>query len=796
MVFVFFAYLLVSFGMAIFLRICVESSRFTILDHSLKLSPPVFFLWWGAAFGILLSAWIFLSRWEAKAGTVLDDNRPLDLASTRWRGFLASLPLVFFLLSPWLLHYYTTRDDLRIRLRLLAFLILLAVIFLKLAGFAHLSRKKPSLLERTVVRFSSLSPRRKLVILFLASFFIYQAAAFFLVSQGISFSGDEPNYLLTTHSLLEDRDINLANNYAQQDYYAFYSRKDFPQLNLGVYGHYGRKGKNYIYPINLPGISVLMLPFYWLSRFFSGQGLTFILKASLSLWASLLGLQLFLYTREVWQREKLSLGLWALYSFSTPILFYAVHLYPEVPIALFSLYLFRKITSNTPLSLFQIVFLGFLLGLFPWFGLKYNFFFWPLFLISLYFLIKEHKVGHKALVFATIPLVSMALFYFFIYALYGTFSPFAVYEGAMTPERTEAFKQAFLAIPLRARIDAFLDYFLDQRDGLLLYSPLYFFTFLGLVEIYRHRRKIFWSLLLIGLPFLLNYAFFTHRQGRCPQGRVLTPLSWIAAIALGYFLVHNRKKILAFLFGAASAASFIIAGILLSHPSFLYQPTTHDFTSRPGDLFIYLGNLHFFLPPLLPSFLKIDNVRYWPNYAWVLALLFFILAYIFSRRESRLGRTIPFLFVYTAFLAGLFLWVLFPRSTFFPSKTIRYSSQKALAFSLFPTEKGVIPEENGDFHLHSGKSHTFIFASRTKLEKVKLLFGSEKGEFGVRMTLFDLPFFEGKTAFETREIILEPAAFYPLKSLFLYEINLSLTHVSSESMLLEPYSFQVIPGKE
>src|SRR5512136_1810948 len=211
----------------------------------------------------------------------------------------------------------------------------------------------------------------------------------------------------------------------------------------------------------------------------------------------------------------------------------------------------------------------------------------------------------------------MILFTIFVYALYGTFSPIAVYEGTLSSERIEAFKQTALAIPLRARVESFLDYFLDQRDGLLLYSPLYFFALLGLVEIYRQRRRIFWCLLLIGLPFLLNYAFFTHRQGACPQGRVLTPVSWIAAVALGYFIVHNRKKIIAFFFGAAWAASFAIAGILLLHPSFLYQPTTHNFTSRPGDLFVFLSNLHFFLPPFLPSFIKIDNSRYWPNYFWI-----------------------------------------------------------------------------------------------------------------------------------------------------------------------------------
>jgi hypothetical protein len=788
-VFIIALFLLWSLGIAVFLRIYLQSPQFTILDHSLKFSPAFFLLIWPAAFGILLLGWILVSRGESL-------HFGIGLASSRWRGFLTSLPLGFFLLSPWLLHFYTTRDDLRIRLRLLFFFILIAILFLKLADYARYPKKRPFFWEKAEAKFSSLPLGRRLLVLFFISFLIYQAAAFILVSEGISFSGDEPYYLLTTHSLLREGDINLADNYARKDYFSFYSKKDNPQLKLGIYGRFGRKGRDYIYPINLPGISVLMLPFYWLSQFFSGQGLTFILKTSLSFWAVLLGLQVYLYAKDLWQKEKLSLGLWALYSFTSPILFYAVHLYPEVPVALFSVYIFRKITGRVPISTFQMVFLGFLLGLIPWCGLKYNFIFWPLFFVSLYFLIKEHRQGRRVFLFAVFPLVSMVLFYVFVYALYGTFSPIAVYEGAMTPEKTEAFKQTVLSIPLRARVDAFLDYFLDQRDGLLLYSPLYFFAFLGLIEMYRQRRRIFSCLLLIGLPFLLNYAFFTHRQGACPQGRVLTPVSWIGAIALGYFLVHNQRKIFGFLFGAASAASFIIAAILLIHPSFLYQPTTHDFTTRSGDFFIHLSNMHFFLPPFLPSFIKVDNSRYWPDYVWVLALVLFLLAYGLTRRERPLGRAVPQAFTFAVLLVSFGLWVLYPRSPVLPMKTIRYTTQRALGFSLFPIGKGVVAKESGDFYLHFEKSYTFIFSSRTKLEKVKLLFGSDKGDYEVRMTYFDLPVFEGKTASETKEVILEPAVCYRLKNLYVYEVNLSLSHRSSESMLLAPYLFQVILGKE
>jgi hypothetical protein len=779
---------LLSLGIALFLDIYIQSRRYSILNHSYR-PGPIILVFWAAAFGAIYLLCTLLTRWEASYFGA-------DPAFWRRRGAFSLLPLGFLFLSPCLLRFYTTSGDLRVRLRLLAGLAVATTLFLKLSGFARFLAKRGSFFDRTILKFSSLPPRRRILLLFLASFLVYQAAALILVSKGTSFSGDEPYYLLTAHSLLRDGDINLANNYAQQDYFHFYSKKDHPRLKLGIYGRKGREGEGTIYPINLPGISVLMLPFYWLSQLVSGKWLTFILKTSLSLWASLLGLQVYLYAREVWERERLSLGLWALYAFSAPILFYAVHLYPEVPIALFAFYVFRKVSGRTALSTAGLILCGLLLGLFPWFGLKYSFFFYPLFLVSLYFLLKEHKVRLKALAFAVPPLISMALFYIFVYSLYGTFSPIAVYEGVMSPERTEAFRQLLLSIPVRARIDAFLDYFLDQRDGLLLYSPLYFFSFLGLVEVWRRKKRDFWALAFIGLPFLLNYALFTHRQGAAPQGRVLTPLSWILIIAVGHFLFANRRRAFSFAFGAAAGAGFLIASLLLLNPSFLYQPTTHEFTTRPGELFVFLSNLHFFLPPYLPSFIKVDNARYLPNYAWLAALLAFIAAYAFSRKEKPLGRAVPSVFAYGVLAAASFLWVLFPRSPLYPVKTIEYSPGSALGFYTFPMGKGVIAKESGDFYLHLEKPYRFLFGSRKKLERIGLRFGSNSGGYDLELRQFDLPLWQGGTEREVKEVDFAPAAAYPFKGLFLYEIELRLRHRSSESMVLEPFLFQVIPQRE
>ncbi|MFW6128900.1 MAG: hypothetical protein ACOC6P_01470 [Candidatus Aminicenantaceae bacterium] len=779
-------FLISSTGITLFLTLYFQLKNFTIARHSYSFSPFAFFSIFFCVFFLLFLFWIFLCRIDVN----LSKDNPY---AAQIRNLISFIPFSFFIISPVLCKFYMTQKDLKSRLNILAALILLTFLVIKFVIYKISLKKRIFYLQKLEQRFLSLSLKKKLIILFIISFLIYNLCTLVLVMKGTTFSGDEPYYLLTTHSLLKDKDINVANNYVNKDYFSFYSKEKNPKLRLGIYGRQGKKGKNYIYPINLPGISALMIPHYWLSQFFKGKILTFIIKGSLSIWAVLLGLQLFLFTRELWGKERISIILWFLFTLTSPILFYAIHLYPEIPISLFSLYVFRKAYSNKKLSVFHYLFMGFLLGLFPWFGLKYNVILGPLLLVTLYFLWKQHKVRIKLLYFLFFPLVSFFLFYYFIYSLYGTFSPFSIYQGIMTPEKAQAFRTMILKIPVMLRIDSFFDYFLDQRDGLLLYSPLYFFSFLGLVEVFRRKKRDFFIFLFILLPFILNYAFLTHRQGASPQGRVLTPVSWILMLLIGYFLVFNKKQLYTFVFGLFSFISLAISGLLLLNPSFLYQPTTHEHTLRAGDMFVYLSNINFFLPHYLPSFIKIDNTGYLPNYLWVMAVLVFILVYAFSKSQLRIKPVFSVTACLFLLSLSIFLWALFPGNSLYPTKVFRYSPQKAMGFYMSPMGKGVVAKKMAEFYLHYDKSYKIIFSSRRKLNQIKINFGSEEGKYKVNIDFFDMNVFRGKTINEKKEITYTPTAYYPFKKLYLYEININIEHLSSELMLRNPYFIQIIP---
>ncbi len=777
---------LIALGVAFFLTIYKDASASTFADHALRFPSFIFPLFFLAGLALLVTIWQGIARAERK-------YFPDTLPPLLWENFFACLPFGFSLFSPLLLTFYLTSDDLKIRLNLLLGSMIAGFVLIKLVQW-HRRGGLKNFWAKSLSLFYRLSLKKKLLVLFLAAFLIYHLCALSYVSKGLAYSGDEPYYLLTTHSLYQDGDINLAKNYTDLDYFYFYPKKLYPKLRLRAYARFGKKGPDYVWPINQPGVSVLILPYYWLTQHLHGRALIYVLKISLSVWAVLLGLQIFLFAQEQWKNEKISLLLWFLYSFSAPIIFYAIHLYPEVPIALFSLYVFRKVRSGKRLSLVHCFFLGFLLALFPWFGLKYNMILWPLLILSGYFLIKNHKARWKILTFLAVPAVSTVLFAFYTKALYGTFYPMAIYEGVLTAERIEAFREMVKHIPVMLRIDSFLDYFLDQRDGLLLYSPIYFFIFLGGVEAFRRSKKDLFMLLFISLPYLFNYAFFSHRQGHSPQGRVLTNISWVAAIFLGYFLVHNRKKFYSFLFWWAAVMGFVFVLLLFQNPSFLYQPTTHQFTFRGGALFVYLSNLHFYLPNLLPSFIKVNNLKYVPNYIWLAAILIFIAGYIRKSGHPLKKTTIksrpflPPLFTICG-MTVFFLWfVLFPRtSLLFPVKAA-YSSGERISYYNLGRDVQMKQDQPGRFTI-TKDNHTadLYFTSWRKIKNLKIEFGSLEGKYQVRLKFFDRTLYEGIVAREMKTVVQAAPLGYRYKNTNLFLLRIEIKNLSNISTAENPF---------
>ena len=717
----------------------------------------------------------------------------LDFGFSLGRDLLSYIPALVLLLAPLTLGHYLSADDLRARLILLGVGALLAVLTIKAVQAWRWSKEYPALAREVAGRFGRWPLKKKLILLFLAAVVLYNVGSLAMLGKGIWFSGDEPHYLLITHSLLHDGDFNLQNNYASRDYDAY-----LPAGGLPLIEHVHRRpDKNASYSFHSPGVSFLMLPFYAVGQPLGPKGLILLLRFGMSLIGAAFGLQLFLLALEEFKKEGLALGLWALVGFTSPVFFYSIHIYPEMVVGLMSLWLFRLARRPKCLSAGKLLLAGCVFAGFIWFhAVKYPLLLVPLFLYFLWVLVRRHHLRWKLALFLAGPAVIGGLYLIFQYSLYGSLSFSAVsWQGSMTgAEAVSFFKKILSGIPFRYRWETLAGYFLDQRDGLLLYAPIYFFSFLGLIEMARRKMKRL--LLLAGLvaPYILVQAFLTQRTGYAPQARPITTVIWALAIPLGYFLTANSKKIFSALAAAAGALSLAAVVLLLLNPLALYQETTEGAAERSGLFFNKLSNLHFSLGDYLPSYLKVKEANWLPNVVWPLLLALFLIAYLLWPKRNfkpKLGLTIA---LSTAGAGLCFLWLaLFPRVVLTnPIRLVTSQGERIGFYNLSRVARPTDPA--GRFQLlQDNRAYDFYFTSFRRLSRIPIDFGSEKGVYSLKLSLFDTPLFQGKTMREFKTVTAIAPPFYRLKRVYLYRVSIALRNKTRLSTAENPYRFGLRP---
>lgn len=737
---------------------------------------------------IFLFFLLFVGVWMGYS-TIFSRLFRLDRRESLRQDFASYLPLMFLILLPLLLNHYLDAKDLLARRNIFFGSILIAILYLKMGTWHACAQKRDFPLKHFGKKISTLSIRKKLVLLFILSIVLYNGGSLLLTSSGQTFAGDEPHYLLISHSLLIDGDFDLSNNYADKDY----QKTMLADVQIRPHTAPGTGQK---YSFHSPGTSIFLLPFYALGYIFKGKLLVFFIRLGMSIFGALLGLQIFLFCLQEWKKERLAFLIWFLYGFSSPVFFYALHVYPEIIIALLSLTVFRTLRFSASLSRSKLMFIGFMLSLFIWFhAIKYVLLVIPLFLYSLWVMTKKLKTGWNILYFFLFPSLLTALYFLFQHTLYGSFSLAAVsWRGAMAPEESlEYLKTIVTDIPFRTRGETLAGYFFDQRDGLLLYSPIYFFAFLGCIEMVRRNGRYFLLLLFLTAPYVLNSGMLTQRTGYAPQARPLVAVSWGLAILIGYFLAFNAKKVFTIVFYVFSFIGISFVFLLLKAPLSLYQLTTVGVSDRFGNLFLQLSNLHFLLPRYLPSFLKIDNSRWIPNYIWFGIVVLFMVLYIFWKKHDFPLTTGFHLGAASLGVLIIFSWLVFyPRTVLlYPRNTTYPTGEKITYYSLGRVAQ--MPEP-GIFQLpRDNRTYVFHFTSWLKLKELRIEFGSTEGVFDVEIHLFDRALFKGKTIRSMEALILPDPSVYRFKSTNLYRLSIQLRRISGAIAFSKPYLLDIQP---
>ncbi|HZX11308.1 MAG TPA: hypothetical protein VFG01_10235, partial [Acidobacteriota bacterium] len=524
-------------------------------------------------------------------------------------------PYFMLIFSPLLLLHYSTINDFKIRM----FCFLAFIVIVSIAGSRGIKIKK--------IQFPTLKSWAAWTI----AFVIFSTASFVLYTQNIQLSGDEPHYLMVAQSLVEDGDFNLENNIKNKTYYKY--------LPIDISFHGKIYNKRYL-SYHMPGLSFVMIPFYALFNLLGGlipAALFFRLAASVI--NAFFALALYAVLKIQFPKKKIT-GIWLLFICLYPLIFHSIHLYPELPAAALLMGAFIFAFGKNK----KYILSGLFLSLVAWFHVKY----YPVLLILAVFIIIQiirEKKFMQAGWFFLFPLLNFGLLLIFLKTLYNTFNPADIFPG-----------QDYFVAPLILRIKVFLAYFLDQRDGLLFYCPIFILLFLGLKKRIKNQNILLW----IGLSYPILHAFTTVRGAYSPAGRPVMFVCWIFMILIANFYFEFRQEKGGYGFRLLTGLSFFSLFWLFYYPLFSYQPVFSQTTQCASGLLFFLGSSVIKLWKLFPSFLTHPLSGHLANYIWIIGLAILIFFFYSKRVRFNLFRKYQKIIGFGFFVIFSYLICLYP----------------------------------------------------------------------------------------------------------------------------------------
>lgn len=552
-------------------------------------------------------------------------------------------------------------------------------------------------------------------------------------------TGDEPHYLVITESLLSDGDIDLSDEYGQKEYLKFYPG------DLETHAFPGRRGGSHRYSRHLPGLSVFLAPFYWLgskagpiaARFAGRPGLErevliFGARAGMCVLAALLVTAFYVLVLGATGRLGVSLAAAGLFAFAPPLSFYSHLVYPEIPVALVLLLVYDRLIRRRSASAAAFALAGAGLGVLPFFGIKYVVLSLAAFIAVVAARRRDFRASfvRTAAFLAPIALAAGA-FLLMLWTMYASLAPVSVYVGA---ERAREFAPlAFINATPGEFAARFLGQFLDQRMGLLPYSPLLFLAFPGFVFFRRRagREPAILAAALFG-SFWIFSALVPYWGGYCPPGRPLLPVVWIPALFMASALADTVGR------RPLATAGLVVATLLVAvdtarHPDYLYhenmsQPVRGGEPSGKGTSSHFLGawsNSFVDFRPFVPA-LSNERTRDWrPAPFWILAGVLITLAYLRkNRRHAPPGRRASRAF---APVVVWFFCCLALGYVFFDVHIRDGFPSKAGNVTIFPQDEGVQVPEPGGIWTKGRQSAAFLLESPRAVPLLRLTLTSPIG---------------------------------------------------------------------
>ncbi len=441
--------------------------------------------------------------------------------------------------------------------------------------------------------------KKKLIIIFCILIAVF--LSFFIRLNNSKFLyGDQIHYVIMSYSLIQDKDLDLKNDYTSEKYREYYNPE-----TLDPHVKKSDLAKDKWYSLHNPGLAILITPFIFFLGW-KGGILAMILVSFLLLFLT------YQWTKKNTGNSTISLISTAILFASTFYLGLIGYIFPDLLTAtliLSSLLLLEKENKTK----FHIILLSILLGISVWIHIKSILIFATIGIFALaQILAKKSRPSNKIkelLCLVAPAFLFIALFEWKLIEWYGVIFPTSAFAS----------DQMFTISPLFS-ITATL---FDSAKGFLANNPIFFIGLMGLPLWIKIMPKKILKIAIIIIPsFLLQSTFRDWSGGFSPAGRYFLEILPIFMPAIGFLLFSTKNIFLKIL--------FYLLLILQTVFVFFFISTNPPWTTT-GENNPFLPFLNNITPHLTaPEYLTSHNIILIITYCFFCLLLFYI-GYLLSK---------------------------------------------------------------------------------------------------------------------------------------------------------------------
>jgi len=324
---------------------------------------------------------------------------------------------------------------------------------------------------------SSLKEKQAFTAVFMLYFIFFVSISFWL-NRANAPTGDEPIYLLASHSMANDFDIDLRNNYEKKDYSAFFPGELKPQ----EIEHNGK-----LVPYHPVLISALIAPFY---SAMGRQGATIAIAVICALIAALM----MLLAKDITGDTDSAFYVSLFSAVSLPLIMFSNQICADTISALLITAAFYFLYFGRGGNIWPAIITGLVLWAHPRNIPVYG-------MLMLLGLIEKRRHAKGLMIFIMANVFIAGLLFIFNFLTY----------GALMPRQTQAdipVHQVFSLNP--AGIFGLL---FDKEFGLFIYTPLYILLPAGFYMLFKSNRKLaIWCILML-LPYYALIASWADWRG-------------------------------------------------------------------------------------------------------------------------------------------------------------------------------------------------------------------------------------------------------------------------------------------